>query len=106
MVAGLKGANYLKKCAKLGLETLDKRRMDKYMALVYKFVSQSGSQAQFSRQNGERTRQAAGGHTVPARRDPCKYSFALRTVESWNRLPKRVKTDESSKRRLGGKSKG
>jgi ribonuclease P/MRP protein subunit RPP40 len=28
MVAGLKRANYLEKCAKLGLETLEKRRDD------------------------------------------------------------------------------
>jgi hypothetical protein len=41
-----------------------------------------------------------------ARTDPRKYSFAVRTVESWNRLPHRVKTaetGESFKRRLRGK---
>jgi hypothetical protein len=39
MVAGLKGANYLEKCAELGLETLEKRRNDQDLALVYKFVT-------------------------------------------------------------------
>ncbi len=81
MVDGLKG-----KCAKLGLETLKKRRKDQDMALVYKFVyPDRGGQAIFSRQNGARTRQAAGGHGLTiqyARTDPCKYSFAVRTVES------------------------
>jgi hypothetical protein len=44
MVAGLKGANYLENCAKLGLETLEKRRNDR--------------QTLFSRQDGARTMQA------------------------------------------------
>jgi ribonuclease P/MRP protein subunit RPP40 len=39
MVASLKGANYLEKCAELGLETLEKRREDQDLALVYKFVT-------------------------------------------------------------------
>jgi hypothetical protein len=36
-----------------------------------------------------------------------QYSFAVRTIDSWNRLPQRVKaaeTGESFKRRLRGKS--
>ncbi len=110
MVAGLKGANYLEKCAELGLETLEKRRNDQDLALVYKFVTKNDGQALFSRQDGARTRQAAGGHGLTvqyARTDPRKYSFAVRTVDSWNRLPERVKaaeTGESFKRRLRGKS--
>ncbi len=73
MVAGLKGSNYLEKCAELGLETLEKRRAE--LTVQY------------------------------ARTDPRKYSFAVRTVESWNRLPESVKsgeTGESFKRRLRG----
>ena len=62
MVAGLKGDSYLEKCAELGLETLEKRRSDQDLALVYKFVTKSDGQALFSRQDGGRTRQAAGGH--------------------------------------------
>jgi hypothetical protein len=110
MVAGLKGDSYLEKCAELGLETLEKRRSDQDLALVYKFVTKSDGQALFSRQDGARTRQAAGGHGLTvqyARTDPRKYSFAVRTIDSWNRLPERVKTaetGESFKRRLRGKS--
>jgi ribonuclease P/MRP protein subunit RPP40 len=109
MVAGLKGANFLEKSAELGLETLEKRREDQDLALVYKFVTKKGGQTLFHRQGGARTRQAAGGHGLTvqyARTDPRKYSFAVRTVESWNKLPERVKTaetGESFKRRLRGK---
>jgi hypothetical protein len=52
----------------------------------------------FNRQGGARTRQAAGGHGLTvqyARTDPRKYSFAVRTVESWNKLPERVKSAET-----------
>jgi hypothetical protein len=102
-------ANYLEKCAELGLETLEKRRDDQDLALVYKFVTKKGGQTLFKRQGGARTRQAAGGHGLTvqdARTDPRKYSFAVRTVESCNKLPERVKTSEtgeSFKRRLRGK---
>jgi hypothetical protein len=105
----LKGANYLEKCAELGLETLEKRRNDQDLALVYKFVTKKDGQSLFNRQEGARTRQAAGGHGLTvqyARTDPRKYSFAVRTVESWNRLPESIKTaetGESFKRRLRGR---
>ncbi len=79
------------------------------MALVYKFVTKKDGQSLFNRQEGARTRQATGGHGLTvqyARTDPRKYSFAVWTVESWNRLPESVKTaetGESVKRRLRGK---
>jgi ribonuclease P/MRP protein subunit RPP40 len=98
MVAGLKRANYLEKCAELGLETLEKRRNDQDLALVYKFVNKNDGQTLFSRQDGARTRQAAGGHDLTvqyARTDPRKYSFAVRAVDSWNKLPERVKAAET-----------
>jgi ribonuclease P/MRP protein subunit RPP40 len=109
MVAGLKGANYLEKCAELGLETLEKGRNDQDLALVYKFVTKKDGQSLFNRQEDARTRQAARGHGLTvqyARTDPRKYSFAVRTVESWNRLSESVKsaeTGESFKRRLRGR---
>jgi hypothetical protein len=68
----------------------------------------SGFQTLFSRQDGARTSQAAGGHGLTvqyARTDSRKYSFAVRAVDSWNRLTERVKaaeTGESFKRRLRG----
>jgi hypothetical protein len=79
------------------------------LALVYKFVTKKDGQSLFNRQEGARTRQATGGHGLTvqyARTDPRKYSFAVWTVESWNRLPESVKTaetGESVKRRLRGK---
>jgi hypothetical protein len=45
-----------------------------------------------------RTRQAAGEHGLSvqfARTDPRKYSFAVRTVENWNKLPEEVKTSRN-----------
>jgi hypothetical protein len=60
MVAGLKEANYLEKRAELGQETLEKRRNDQDLALVYKFVTKKDGQTLFNRQDGARTRQAAG----------------------------------------------
>ena len=83
-------------------------RLTGLLALVYKFVTKSDGQALFSRQDGARTRQAAGGHGLTvqyARTDSRKYSFAVRAVDSWNRLTERVKaaeTGESFKRRLRG----
>ncbi len=65
MVAGLKGTTYLEKCAELGLETLEKRRADQDLALVYKFVTKKDRQTLFNQQSGARTRQAAGGHGTP-----------------------------------------
>jgi ribonuclease P/MRP protein subunit RPP40 len=111
MVAGLKWTRYLGKCAELGLDTLEKRRQDQDMALVHKFITQpsSAGQAMFNIQNGARTRQAAKGHCLAvqyARIDTRKYSFAMGSVECWNRLPENVKTaenGESIKRRLKGK---
>jgi hypothetical protein len=108
MVAGLKGAGYLERCVELGLETLEKRRQDQDMALVYKFISQPSlaGQSLFDIQNGARTRQTAGrlGLAVQsARMDQRKYSIAVRSVECWSRLPESVKSaenGESFKRRL------
>jgi hypothetical protein len=80
------GEGSQEKCEELGLETLEKRRNDQDLALVYKFVTKKNGQTLFNRQEGARTRQAAGGHGLMvqyARTDPRKYSFAVRTVESW-----------------------
>jgi ribonuclease P/MRP protein subunit RPP40 len=57
MVAGLKGANYLEKCAELGLETLEKRRNDQDLALVYKFEQMMGRPCSAGRTAGEPGRQ-------------------------------------------------
>ncbi len=48
--------------------------------------------------NRVRTRRAAAAHGLAAqyaRTDVRKYSFPVRVVESWNRLPESVKTTTS-----------
>jgi hypothetical protein len=98
LVSGLKGATYQEKCKELGLKTLLERRETQDMALVHKFLTEKSGSDMFRQiaANGRAgTRQAAGGHGLSvqyARTDPRKYSFAVRTVEKWNRLPDEVKS--------------
>jgi hypothetical protein len=93
MVAGLKGKDYLEKCAELDLQTLEARRRDQDMALVHKFLTDGSNFSLFiktAEQDRARTRQAAGDHGLTvqyARTDPRKYSFAVRTVDGWNKPP-------------------
>jgi hypothetical protein len=49
-------------------------------------------------QERARTRQAAGGYGLAvqfARTDPIKYSFSVRAVEKWNKLPEEVRAAPS-----------
>jgi hypothetical protein len=77
------------------------RRGGQDMALVHKFLTEQTGTDLFrltAAQNRARTRQAAGEHGLSvqfARTDPRKYSFAVRTVEDWNRLPEEVKTSRN-----------
>jgi hypothetical protein len=104
MVSGLKGNTYKEKCAELGLKTLEERRTAQDMALVHKFLTERGESGLFKRtsdQQRSRTRQAAGEHGLCvqyARTDPRKNSFAIRTVETWNRLPETVKSAENGEK--------
>jgi len=114
MVAGLNGKTYGEKCAELGLETLESRRRDQDMNLVYKLLGEGGS-SMFTvagAREGARTRQAAGQRTLIgqfARTDLRKYSFSVRVVEGWNSLPDNVRVapnQESFKSRLKAWRKG
>jgi hypothetical protein len=95
MVSGLKGKTYLEKCAELGIETLEDRRRSQDMVLVHKFLTEKTGTELFQRKASQhRTRQMAGGLGLSvrySRTDPRKYSFAMRTVEPWNKLPESVK---------------
>ena len=98
MVAGLRGSDYEERCAELGLETLEERRQGQDMALVHKMMNngQGAGMFEFARndENGVRTRRAAATHGLVvqyARTDIRKYSFAVRVVEPWNRLPDTLK---------------
>jgi ribonuclease P/MRP protein subunit RPP40 len=101
MVTGLKGSTYEEKCEELGLETLEERRGGQDMALVQKFLTEQTGTELFrltAAQDRVRTRQAAGEHGLSvqfARTDPRKYSFSVRTVENWNKLPEDVKTSRN-----------
>ncbi len=104
MVSGLKGNTYKEKCAELDLKTLEERRTAQDMALVHKFLTERGEPGLFKRtsdQQRSRTRQAAGEHGLCvqyARTDPRKNSLAIRTVETWNRLPETVKSAENGEK--------
>ncbi len=71
------------------------------MALVHKFLTEQTGTELFrltAAQDRARTGQAAGEHGLSvqfARTDPRKYSFAVRTVENWNKLPEEVKTSQN-----------
>ncbi len=102
MVAGLKSKIYSERCKELGLETLEERRKKQDLALVHKLVRE-GQEAPMlvpipEVENRVRTRRAAAAHGLAAqyaRTDVRKFSFPVRVVESWNRLPDSVKTTTS-----------
>jgi hypothetical protein len=105
MVAGLKSKDYRERYQELGLETLEERRDKLDLALVHKLVRE-GQEAPMlvpipEADNRVRTKgqlqhmdsqpntpELMSGSTVP-------YSFSVRVVESWNRLPDNVKTTTS-----------
>ncbi len=99
MVAGLKSREYKDCCNDLGLETHEKRREKQDVALVHKLVvSGAGQRWQIfglaGRNDRPRTRQAGGEHKLLpqfARTDQRKFSFPVRAVEPWNRLPDEIK---------------
>jgi len=100
MVSGLGGKNYLEKFAALGLETLERRRQEQDMNLVYKLLSEGGCGMFTSagEREEERTRQAAGPRALAgqfARTDVRKYSFAVRVTDSRNGLPDNVRGAEN-----------
>jgi hypothetical protein len=107
MVAGLRAKDYRERCIELGLETLEERRQNQDLALAHKMMLNSTTMLQPIRgENRVRTRQAAAAHGLAvqyARTDTRKYSFTVRVVDPWNRLPDTVKTaptKEAFKREL------
>jgi len=100
MVAGLKGKTYKEKCIELGLDTLESRRHDQDMSLVFRLLSQGGGGVlQLAGvRDGVRTRQTAGHNSLAgqfARTDVRKYSFSVRVVDGWNSLPDNVRAAEN-----------
>ena len=101
MVSGLKGETYLEKCEELGLDTLERRRENQDMSLVYKHLADNQETELFTlagQNEGMRTRRTAGTNSLSsqfARTDIRKYSFAVRTVDKWNNLPDTVRQAET-----------
>jgi hypothetical protein len=70
------------------------RRKNQNLVLVHKYMAQQSESELFVKTGHERaqTRQTASGHGLDiqfARTDPWKYSFAVKSVEHWNRLPEK-----------------
>jgi hypothetical protein len=71
------------------------------MALVHKFLMDDSGTELFRRlasQERVRMRHAARGHGLAvqfARTDPRKYSFSVRAVKKWNKLPEEVRAAPS-----------
>ena len=101
MVSGLKSKDYKERCLELGLETLEKRREEQDMALVHKMALEGQLSKIFEvveAHDRPRTRQTEGEYRLVqkfARTDPRKYSFAVRVVDPWNRLPDDLKLANS-----------
>jgi hypothetical protein len=100
MVSGLKSKVYEERCAELGLKTLEARRYEQDMALVYKFYKGVGKLEpgklfnKIPERTGPVTRLASHGSNfaVPVSRlDVRKNSFAVRSVQKWNELPPQIK---------------
>jgi hypothetical protein len=100
MVSGLASKIYEERCAELGIQTLENRRRDQDMAQVFRYSAGVGGiradvmfEAAAAR-DGPVTRQTGDGSNfkIPAARlDIRKNSFAVRTVQHWNRLPPEIK---------------
>jgi hypothetical protein len=96
---------WLKSCKllyiELRLDTLEKRREEQDMALVHKMALGGQLNKIFEMadaQDRPRTRQTEGEYRLVqkfAGTDPRKYSFAVRVVDPWNRLPEDLKLANS-----------
>jgi len=98
MVAGLKSKEYNERCAELGLESLEQRRKNQDLALVHKLLQDGQGSEMFemarSNKGSVQTRRAVSTHgltTQYSRTHIRKYSFGVRTVEAWNKLPDHVR---------------
>ncbi len=109
MVSGLRSKEFANRCAELGLETLEQRRQNQGMGLVYKLLNGEEESNLFTLANRPRavkTRQTAGTKSIVAkfaRTDQRKFSFSVRTVEKWNGLSETTKqaaTQDGFKRSL------
>jgi hypothetical protein len=105
MASGLRTTTYLEQCNELKLETLEKRRVDQDMALVYKLANEeifrSSKVINFFRGNIQpATRMTAELKNLISlydRTELRKASFALGVTGKWNQVPAVQKNASSSK---------
>jgi hypothetical protein len=104
MVSGLAAKDYLPRCEELGIQTLESRRLEQDLSLVYRFMTGQGNlqpESLFEKveeREGVRTRLTAGTNNLKlpaARTEIRRNSFAVRSVSSWNSLPDNVKRSTS-----------
>ena len=98
---GLKGRTYEEKCKEIGLETLEKRRVDQDMMQVFKITKgfdKVEPNTLFSRvDTSMRTRINADPLNLKkerANKEVRANSFSLRVVDNWNRIPSEAKERE------------
>jgi ribonucleases P/MRP protein subunit RPP40 len=100
MVSGLQSKEYTARCRELGIQTLEHRRLEQDLGLVYRYMTGSGNLRseilfeKFEERAGVRTRLAAGTNNLkvpPARTEIRRNSFAVWVITDWNNLPDHIK---------------
>jgi ribonucleases P/MRP protein subunit RPP40 len=103
MVSGLNSNEYTERCKELGIQSLEHRRLEQDLGLVYRYyryMTGSGNLRpeilfeKIEARAGARTRLAAGTNNLklpPARTEIGRNSFAVRVITEWNSLPDHIK---------------
>jgi ribonucleases P/MRP protein subunit RPP40 len=99
MISGLKGKNYDKKLAEIGLDSLEKRRTAADICMAHKILHGIGDlnpDDWFDKMpDGHGTRASADPLNLRPRNDTLdlrKNFFSIRVVEVWNKIPSHVKS--------------
>jgi hypothetical protein len=111
MIPSISGQEYTDKCATVGLETLEQRRISQDMVQTFKILNGIGNMKKedffelVGNREVARTRLAQGALNLRvqrARTEIRKNAFAVRIVNRWNSLPDNVKTCENVNRFKNG----
>ena len=101
MVAGLTGQCYEEKLAELGLQSLENRRLEADLSMVYKVLNGlCEGRDWFEKLEGteQGTRASTDGHSLRtpfARLELRKNFFTVRATEAWNKLPLAIRAAKS-----------
>jgi ribonucleases P/MRP protein subunit RPP40 len=104
MVSGLAARDYETRCEELGIQTLESRRIEQDLCLVYRFITGRGNlrpETLFERaeeRDGVRTRLMAGANNLKlpnARTEIRRNFFTVRVIARWNALPDSVKNSST-----------